>query len=175
MTLGQSAHDRGSRTDAPCLEIRSRENAGPAVEQLNAIGAGIDLAAQEVDHRIGQEIDQPLETLGFAGRPGAGGRKVLRPAAFDHVSRQGPGRARKADQGCHRIKRRLDPCHRLEDRRQMTGQPVWLQRRQVIGPDRLENRSLARLEPDGLTQRIGNDQDIGEQDSRVHTEPAYWL
>jgi len=69
-----------------------------------------------------------------------------------------------AEIGRHRLAQRPD---RLQHRRQMLAHVANLQTLHVLGAHGRQDRALALAEGDGATERVGDDQDVGEQDRRI--------
>jgi hypothetical protein len=96
--------------------------------------------------------------------------------AFDHISRNRPGRSTKADYGDAPRKPGADPLKGFIDRREL-GLDVFgikpRQRRSVL--DRIELWSFTLDELDLLTHRKGHDEDVREDYRRIEIEPPQWL
>src|SRR3546814_15833191 len=70
-------------------------------------------------------------------------------------------------------KRRGDAPNRLVDRRQALHEADGIQYRQPSRiADRVQYRPLTLAEGERLPQTLRNHQDVGEDDRRIHTEPA---
>ena len=103
MPQPQLGRDLADRRYAPALERGVRQRAGPAVEDLHRLGAGVDLRHQIADRRIDQQVHQLLERVSGRHRPSAGpgrsrGRRRLRPCRSRRSrarrrSRSAPSRA----------------------------------------------------------------------------------
>jgi hypothetical protein len=102
------------------------------------------------------------------------GGLIGRAAARDHVGRHGPGRACEADQ--RRLLRQFagQDAHGLVDGREMLVDVVLaLERRHPLGPgDRRQPRPLAGDEPQVGPQRVGDQQDVGEENRGVEPVAA---
>ena len=105
------------RRDAPALELVLGQAARPAVEDLQRAGAGLDLADQIIGRALDQEIDEMLERRSVAIGKQPRRRLVLAAAALDHIGRDRPRRAAKADQRHVLGKRGDHTLDRLVDRR----------------------------------------------------------
>ena len=86
------------RLDHPAAEFVVRQDARPAVENLHGLRAGLDLPGEVIHRAVGDEVDQPGEILRVAEGGEARRRLVRRAMAGDHVGRDRPGPAAKADQ-----------------------------------------------------------------------------
>ena len=106
----------GDRRHAPALELGRRQDARPGIENLHSFRARCELA-QEIG---GRSVDEALDQLGEQLRLAIGEeprrRLIGRAAPGDHVARDRPGRAAKADQRDVAGQRRFDPLERLECR-----------------------------------------------------------
>ena len=102
-----------------------------------------------------------------------GRRLIGRPFAGDHVARHRPGRAAEADERGLRRQRAFETGDRLEHRRQLLQVERLVEGAEppFVG-ERRQPRALAALEADLLSERIGNDEDVREQDRGVEAEAA---
>ena len=73
MTQTDAPHDLRRRRDAPALELRGGQHAGPGVEELQRVGAGQHLAAEILDGGVDEHRGQLGESLGRAQREGRRG------------------------------------------------------------------------------------------------------
>ena len=166
-------HDAPRRLDHPGLELPRRQAAGPAVEDLQDIGAGLDLPRQVLDRGLDQQVDQPAEA---------------RAVAIGPQPRLAPDRASPAPPPCRsppstaRRKSRSAPSHaagpaaaaRPSRRRGRT----WAESRSAFkrARSRVACGSASSRGPSPstkstpLAQRIRHHQDVGEQDRRVEAE-----
>ena len=93
----------------------------------------------------------------------------LLPPPLGHVGRNGPGRPGKADQRGLLGQGFGNPGDSLIDRCHAFVKTFQGQAFQIAGAaDGIENGPLAFLESDMLCQPMWNDQDIGEQNGRIH-------
>ncbi len=172
----QPANDGGGGSDDQVAELRLRQQPGPAVEQLHHLDAMIDLPAKAMADGIDQDRDQPGEAFRLPPGPGPRPLAVGPALAFDHVERQRPGRPGEADQRGVGWDRLRQPGHRRVDRRQPLIQPLWVEGRNLLGPQQpFQHRALTLDEAHGAAQGVRDDQDVAEQDSRVHSIPAQRL
>ena len=90
---------RRAGADAVALEERPRQRARPGVEQLDDLGAGLDLrrAGSAMVASVIRSISAS-KVAGIAVEQLARRRLVGRAAPGDHVGRDRPGRAGEADQ-----------------------------------------------------------------------------
>ena len=168
--LGDHARDR---RDAPALEFGRRQHARPGIEDLRRLGAGAELAHEIGGRGLDQPVDQRREQVGMAIGEQARRRLIGRAAAGDHVARHRPRRAAEADQRDLVAAARLDARDGLEHRREPRPVGLVAQRGEIGGGlDRLEARPFALLEADALAERVGDDENVGEQDRRVEAETA---
>jgi hypothetical protein len=161
------------RTTGRMHQLVLGQNARPAVEQLQHLRPRLHLPVQERDDRIGQQIDQPLEQRLVRPRQRPGHGEILRPAALHDIGGQRPGCAGKADQRGLRRKILPQPAQRPINRSQVIVKAAQAQSIQRLHrPDRLQDRTLSLLEGDLHAQCIRNDQDVREQDGRIHAVTA---
>ena len=161
-------NDARRRLDDPTLEQSFIGNAGPAVEQLQHLGPRLDLAAQIGNQGLLQNRHQGLEIIRLPIGHTLQLAAVDTASPLDHVERQGPGGAGKADQ--RRLVRQFtaQSGQGFEHRRQVVKHATRLQGRnsRPVG-DRIQQRADPFLKPDVLAQRIRDHQDIGKHDRRV--------
>ena len=159
------------RRDAPAREFLRRQHARPGVENLHRIGAGLQLPHQIARRRLDQHVDQRVERFGIAIGEHPRRRLIRRAAPGDHVGRDRPGRAAKAEQRHRRRQaaplragpsRRPAPARRDRSRRQPLEIGAIL--------DRIEPRTFAGDERHRLAERMRHHQDIREQDRGIETE-----
>ncbi len=150
-----------------------RQHAGPGVENLHRVDAGLELA--DADSRPRPRTSTSISRAKASGcaigeQPRR--RLIRRALPGHHVGRDRPRRAAKADQ------RRLaiavadfTRAHRLIDRRQhlaIDGLAHSPKRRGIR--QRLEPRSFAGHELNLAAERVRNHQNIGKQDRRIEAE-----
>ena len=82
-----------------------RERAGPAVEELDRLGPGLDLGAQGGHGHGGQPVGQLLPQVGIAVHERLDLGEGARGPALDQVAGHGEGRAGEPDQGDARSRR----------------------------------------------------------------------
>src|SRR5580693_2635345 len=100
-------------------------------------------------------------------------RLIGRPAAGDHVARHRPWRAAEADQRSFLRQRAFHAVESLEYPCKPAPVGLAAELRQALGvADRVEARAVAAFKADALTQRVRQDENVGEQDRRVEAEPA---
>ena len=154
-------------------EFARRQHAGPGVEDLQHVGAGLELAEQILDRVLDQHVDDLGKRLGMAIGHHARRRLIRRALPGHHVGRDRPGRAAETDQRDLRIELAAHPAQRFIDRLELAEVGVRRQRRDLFRRiQRIEPRAFAGLEPDGAAERIGNDQNIREDDRGVEVEAA---
>ena len=164
---------RFGRLDRPALEFARRQHAGPGIEDLQHVGAGLELAEQILDRILDQHVDDFSKRLGMAIGHHPRRRLVRRALARDHVGRNRPRRAAEADQrdlGCEFT---LHAAQRFIDRLELAEIGVARQRRDLLRRiQRIEPRAFAGLEAHGAAERIGDHENIGEDDRGIEIETA---
>ena len=156
------------RIHGPAAELGFAQDARPAVEQLQGLGAGVGLPDEMDRRRLDQEIDQGPEFIRIAVGPAADLRVIPARAPFNHVGRDGPGRAGEPDQGDVRRQPGVQLGDGLVDAGQVAVKIVEPKTRQGIGLlDRLQPRPRPGLEPNPLAQRVRHHQDVAEQDGGI--------
>ncbi|MNV37755.1 hypothetical protein D3C71_1292860 [compost metagenome] len=152
---------------------------GPALEDLQHLGAGVLLHLQIMGGGLDQNLEQGCDLFRFRIGIGSGrGALALADAAglaVQHIGGHGPGRPGEPDQSLCRIEfsahQAQGMAHRLQGFPSPGCQlPHGLHRRQGA-----EARAFAGFEPDLLSQGSRDQQDVGEDDGRVEAEPAHGL
>ena len=100
-------------------------------------------------------------------------RLVRRALARDHVGRDRPRRAAEADQRDLGREFALHAAQRFIDRFELAEVGVARQRRDLLRRiQRIEPRAFAGLEAHGTAERIGDHENIGEDDRGIEVEAA---
>ena len=159
---------------------RANSSSGRPPAQLSKIwstrGAGLHLAEQIGDRGFHQEIDEALEGGGIAIGPEPRFGLILAAAALDHVGGHGPRRPAKADHRDAVRQLRHHAGQSLIDRGKLLFSRRPIEPGQVLAvPQRLEFWPFALDERNLLSERIRDDQNIGEDDCCVEIEPAQGL
>src|SRR5581483_6914873 len=164
-------HNPARRLDAPTSEFVLGKASRPTVENLQHTRSGTHLAEQIFGRGLDEKIDQLPEGLGLAIGPKPRLGLVLTPAPFDHVGRNRPWRAAKANHRYIARKIGADPRQRFIDRRQPR-----------LGNFRLELCNspsvLHRIEPgsftlnklEALPERVRHDEDVRKHNRRIEIE-----
>ena len=162
------------RFDRPALEFARRQDAGPGVEDLQHVGAGLELSEQILDRVLDQNVDDLRERFRMAIGHHPRRRLVRRALARHHVGRDRPRRAAKTDQRDVRIELAAArgaaphrPARACRSRRWRASVATLLRRVQ-----RIEPRAFAGLEPHRAAERVGDHQNVREDDRGVELEAA---
>ena len=152
--------------------VGRRERAHPGVEELHGLRAGGDLAVQVVGGDLGEARHEGVPGRRLRAHEALGVEEVPRGAALDQVRGEREGRPREADEGQAVGERLAREPHRLEDVADGRDH-VHAREPRHLGraPDRPGDvRALAprELEPDA--EWLQHEQDVGEEDGRVHAE-----
>ncbi|MNN37660.1 hypothetical protein D3C81_1516180 [compost metagenome] len=156
-----------------------RQTLGPALEDLQHLGAGVLLHLQIVGRGFDQNLQQSRDLLRLRIGIGAGRSPLAlhdgAGFAVQHIGGHGPGRPGEPDQSLCRIEfsahQAQGMAHRLQGLPRPGCQlPHGLHRRQGA-----EARAFAGFEPDLLSQGSRDQQDVGEDDGRIEAEPAHGL
>ncbi len=135
-------------------------------------------AGGQLTHKIfGRGADDPLDQCGEQLRLPIGEkprrRLIGRALPGHHIARDRPGSAAKADQRDVAREQSLQTVERLEHGRELRPIGRVAESRQAGRvTDRGEPRAFAALEGDVLSERVGNDENVGEKDRRVEAEAA---
>ena len=180
-TVGKRCRSAATMARVGCddvaAELRRRQHAGPAVEQHDGFGAGLDLRRQVAHRAVGQQCDQPLEQRRFAVGHGPRGGEIPRTAAFDHVAGNGERRAGKADQRAVGKSFAASPARTSRTVSRIGAiacrHTRFVQRLQARGvAQRRQDRSLALAIRQPMAQRPWQHQDVAEQDGSIEAEAA---
>ena len=90
--------DPPHRRDAPAREFARRQHAGPGVENLHRVGAGLELRHQIARRGLDQDVDHAGERFRLAVGHQPRRRLVGRALPGHHVGRDRPRRAAEAEQ-----------------------------------------------------------------------------
>src|SRR5215471_18757445 len=153
--VSHGLNDPSGGLDYPAPELGLRQHAGPAVEQLDRLGARLDLADEVDGCRRDQTIYQSGEARGILGRPGFCPREVPGGTALDHIGSNSPGRTSKADE-CNGIWQSLSHvAESFTNRGGPLQHPTKLKRSDVaLVRERGEYRSLAFAKCHALSQSM---------------------
>ncbi|KPW18756.1 Uncharacterized protein ALO90_05439 [Pseudomonas amygdali pv. aesculi] len=173
----QAVDDLAHVSQREFLIRRRRQATAPAVEDLHGLGTGQNLTVQIRRYRLRQLVEQQVHGLRVVVEHGLGFAEVLRGAAFDHIGRQGPRAAGKADQRHTAVEFATDGADRVHHIAQVLlcirdGQCFDISQR---ADGFLEARAFAGLEVQAQTHRVGNGQDVGEQNRRIQRVAIQWL
>ena len=156
---------------------RRAQHAAPGVEHLQRLRTGRALGGQVGDHGIGVDRQQAVQGGRFVQRHRLDAGEVLAAAAFHHVAGQRPRAAGKADERHLAVQFAADHPYRVHHVAQFGFHVRHAQLRRVGGAAHgaLELRALAFDEVQAQPHRIGDGQDVGEQDGGVQVETAQRL
>ena len=167
--LLQAGHDALHIGQREFLIGRSRQRASPGVEDHHRLRAGIDLRVEVADHGVGGHREDLVQQVRTAVHHALDVAEVARALPFDHVAGQRVRAAGKADQRHGIVQRAADfrnGIHHVAEvlvgigRGQVVDRPFLAQRT-------LEARPLAFGEVKAEAHRIGDGEDVGEQDGGV--------
>ena len=154
------------------LVVGGREGAGPGVEELQNLGACLDLGEQVGDRGVGQQIHEP----GEGGRLGEHQPLDLgvgaRVAALDHIAGQGEGGAGEADQRYAAGELAGRQAQRLEDEGHVAARVADVHALQIGGAAHraLDHRPVVSVEMKADAHALERQQDVGEDDGAVEIE-----
>ncbi len=155
--------------------VRSHRS-DPTVEHLNRAGAGRHLQCREWSDHVHDLAHQPPPQRLIAIHHLLGADECSRRAAFDHVARHGERRAHESDH------RHLagEPLDYGLDRFGYVSQIVRVRRRQRVHVGRethgiVDDRPDAVGEPQLQPHRLDGEQQVGENDGRVHVQDLHRL
>ena len=167
-------HPRRPRLHRP-LVVARRERPRPRVEQLHRLCTGLDLREQVGARDRRERIHQRRPRGGVVVHQRLRPDVVARRAALDQVARERERRAGEPDQRDRELL--AQEADRLGD---VGLVHVGLERAEPRDagrvPDRLvDDRTDARLDPDGDPDRRDRHHDVGEHDRRVQRHPPEGL
>ena len=174
----QTGEDPGhGRQDITAIVHRGK-TADPAVEDLNHLGAGLNLRQEVVDHQATEARHQRIPEGGLRVHQPLGRQELARRLALDQVAGEREGRSRKADDGDRRVELPAEEADRLHDERHGLGRRPQLQPIYILpGSDRLLDdraHSIYELQIDAKAES-DRQHDIGEEDRSINAKPPHWL
>ena len=173
--VGTPVAFRAAKTGA-CAGRRTRgspppKRADPRVEDLDRLGAGLDLRDDEPADDLGEPVAQPVPGLRVPVHQRLGTGEVARRPAFDGVGRQSERRAGEADQRDAAVE--LAPGHERSRRARSRG----LRAGRTAGAVRCRRGPhgwwTTALRPSRTRRRahgLERQQDVREEDRGVHVE-----
>ena len=146
------------------------QSAGPTVEDLHRLRAGVDLGLEVIQGDADQPLHEGIPGLGMVVHPAFGLDVVAGTPALDGVRSRGEGRAGKADKG-HLRGFKPYPAHRLENEAQgfvhvHQGEGFHPVRRQAG----FQYWAAPFLKTQPQPQRFQGKQDVREEDKGVHAQ-----
>jgi hypothetical protein len=167
------AREQGAHVRQDVFAVVSRvEGADPGVEDLQGLRPRLGLGAQVVTRDLGEQRGQAVPGLGVGVHQRLREREVRRMAAFDRVRSQRERSAREADE--RDLALQLAPQHpdRVQHHAEVLARlepPQGLDVR--ARPQRLlDHRTFAGLEVERDAEGGEGQQEIGEEDGRIHAE-----
>ena len=151
-----------------------RHAARPAIEQLQHFGARIPLRDQVRSGCFHQNIHQPGKKRSVTPGQLADGFVIGAALTLDHISGDGPGRPRKPDQRGVRGQGGAHILDGLHHRRQHL-RPIHQPAQRAFIRHRLQPRAFAFGKPDFLTQRMGEQKNVGEQNGGIEIDTPHRL
>ena len=153
-----------------------RQKTSPCVEQHHCVGAVPHLFRKIGGDGLGVDRQYAMQKIRSGIKHAAGAREVRAAAALDHVAGERERAARKTEQRDAAAKRALDRGHGIEN----VGEARERGRLELadgclIVERPLEARAVAFDETKPETHRIGNGQDVGEQNRRIERKPRQRL
>ena len=165
--------DAPGRLDRPARKFTGRQHAGPGIEDLQHVRAGLELSHQILDRILDQHIDDFCKRVRMPIRHHPRRRLIGRAVSGHHVGRNRPRRAAKSDQRDVRIELAPHPAQCLIDRLELCEIRRARQRRDLVGRiQRIELWAFADLEPHRAAERIRDHQNVGEDDRGIEVEAA---
>ena len=104
------------------------------------------------------------------------GRRLIRRAlSGDHIACDRPGSPTEADEGGLRRESRFDAIDRLKDRRQMDQRKFGKAFYGFGSRQGVQSRAFANFKRDFLSESVGNDKNVAEENGGVETKAANGL
>ena len=151
--------------------VGQRERTNPAVEDLDDVGAGLDLETAVFDQDCDQLVQKHAPCDRLAIHQFLGLDVVARSAAFDHVAGQRVRRAAEADDAEAIAEVRGDFLDGAGDVGEVIG-PIGAQGRHIgrSAHGMMHDRPFAGLELEGQAHGLERKQQVGKDDGRVDAE-----
>ena len=174
----QPGEDPGHSGQHVAAVIHRGKAPDPAIEDLDHLGAGLDLRQKVVEHQVREARHQRLPEGRLGVHQPLGCEELARRLALDQVAGQREGRSRKSNDRDRRVELAAEEPDRLQHERHRLGRGARLHPIYILPrPDRLlDHRTdpLHQLHVDPETE--GNRQhDIGEEDRPVDAKPPHRL
>ena len=170
--LGQRGDDLPDPAQRGRLIILAGDDAAPRVEELDRIGAGADLHLAVVDDRGRDLLQERVEQRPVGVEEGLDADVVVRAAALDHVGGERPWRTGEAQQRALALELGFDASQGLADivesRRDAGGIEAFHLRAGLEFEIHRNAAFLAELVT--LAERLGDHEDVGEDDGRIERE-----
>ena len=147
------------------------EHAAPGVEHHQRIGTGGGLGFEVDGDAVGERVEQFGQQFGRVEAHLLDAREFLATLPLDHVGRKRPGRAGEADQRAARAQRRADGAHGVHNVAQLAFGIGHAERAdgRCVAYRAVEHRPLALDEAQTEPHRVGDGEDVAEQDRRIET------
>ena len=168
----QRSHDPRHVAQRELAERRWTEQASPAVEDHQCLRAGRGLGDQVGGHGLRQRVQQLVGERRLIPAHGLERGEIARAVALDHVAGERPRAAGEADQRHAPVQLAADQSHRVHHVAQFA---IHVRHGEFVdvGPAAQrarELRAFALGEAQTQPHRVGNGQDVGEQDRRIEVE-----
>ena len=111
----QQCQNLGRVSQAELLESAISQHTAPTVKNHHGLGASFNLGVQITGNGLGVDLQNAVHQIGSAVEHGLDQAVIVRAFAFDHVAGQGPGAARKANEGHTAIECFADGRHCIKD------------------------------------------------------------
>ena len=152
--------------------VVGRQHADPRVEDLHSLGAGRDLGVEVARGCRDQDPHEAGPALGLLVHQPLGVEVITRRPALDDVGRDRERRAREADERHFSAERLLHSPHRLEHERHRgvdvdRAEPSDLR---LAANGTMDDGPFALRELEADTERLDDQEDVGEEDRRVDAE-----
>ncbi len=173
----QRVHHLGHVTQGKLAERGRAQQAAPGVEHHQRLRAGGGLGDQVGGDGLRQRIQQSVGQGRLVPAHGLERGEIARAMALDHVAGQRPRAAREADQRHAAMQFAADQAYGVHHIAQLAFHVGHAELVDVgLAAYRVcELRALALGKAQAQAHRVGDGEDVGEQDGRVQLEPLQRL
>ena len=171
---GQTFEHRTDVAQGELFVVGAGERGGPAVEDLDGVGAGGELAGEILGHGVGQDLEDAVHHLRVGLQERLGLREIFGPAAFDEIAGERPRRTGETEQGLVQAELLTQERQGVVDILQSVGRAFELQRGDVGRGAQRALHGDAAFVPETVAdaQGFGDDEDVREQDRGVELREA---
>ena len=167
----QSGNDLADVFKAELFKRRIAQDAAPSVENLHGLRARVDLGVEVGGNGLGVGVEDFVQQIGTRVHHGFDGAEFFAAAAFDHVAGERERAAGETDKRYAAVQCFADGADGVKD----VSQFFHIGNLQLgdvgfVLQGAFEFRAFAFGKIQSQAHRVGNGQDVGEQNRRIQIE-----